>query len=335
MLALQLQRHRKLGCSGHMTEQTKREFFRLVVEKETTRCWSWIGAFGFDRRPVFRGEKAYRVMYKLRTADLPANFHVHHKCENSTCVNPRHLVALSPEAHRAVHATKDRALREQIYRGEWQRIKIDRSRGSQEFLTGCEWYLIATVAFLVLIVCFGVSQHHRSGQSKTDGTATPIASLPPVTEKPAKESTPAPSPIVTPPHVVVNRSKPFTPPISQTTPGKDVPPGRLKLWIEKNTPVALNLNAAKELRSMIQAFIERGSNIENGEDYRQILDAGGEAWARDIYVTKGKNLIQAVSNNENPVEESFRDEIRAFRVGNNPNIYFTDAHFVKHKPVSP
>ena|ERR1700722_5260446 len=89
-----------------MTEQTKREFFRLVVEKETTRCWSWIGAFGFDRRPVFRGEKAYRVMYKLRTADLPANFHVHHKCENSTCVNPRHLVALSPEAHRAVHATK-------------------------------------------------------------------------------------------------------------------------------------------------------------------------------------------------------------------------------------
>jgi hypothetical protein len=119
--------------AGTVTEQTNRdrEFFQLVVEKETTRCWSWLGDHDEDGRPVFRGDKAYRVMYRLRVDDVPERFHVHHKCENSACVNPRHLVALSPEAHRAVHATKDHALKERIYRGEWRRIKTEKALAEQ------------------------------------------------------------------------------------------------------------------------------------------------------------------------------------------------------------
>ena len=62
-------------------------------------------------------------MYELRVGDVPPDFHVHHKCENSACVNPRHLVALSPEAHRALHATKHKTLKEQIYQGEWEQIQ--------------------------------------------------------------------------------------------------------------------------------------------------------------------------------------------------------------------
>jgi hypothetical protein len=72
---------------------------------------------------VFRGEKAYRVMYELRVRPVPDGFHIHYKCGNSSCVNPRHLVALSPEAHRRVHATKDKAIHERIYRGEWEQIQ--------------------------------------------------------------------------------------------------------------------------------------------------------------------------------------------------------------------
>ena len=120
-----------------MTEQGKREFLKLVVEKETTKCWSWSGDHDADGRPIFRGEKAYRVMYELRVGDVPVGFHVHHKCKNCACVNPRHLVALSPEDHRAVHATKNRAIQEQIYRGEWAKIqaaKVEAARLERERL---------------------------------------------------------------------------------------------------------------------------------------------------------------------------------------------------------
>jgi hypothetical protein len=110
-----------------LTESAKRDFLADVVEKTTRECWSWTGEHDADLRPVFRGEKAYRVMYELRIGDVPAGFHVHHKCENSACVNPRHLVALSPEAHRAVHATKDKTLRERIYAGEWERIQAEKA----------------------------------------------------------------------------------------------------------------------------------------------------------------------------------------------------------------
>lgn len=114
-----------------MTERTKQEFYRLVVEKETTKCWSWIGQYDADGRPIFRGEKAYRVMYELRNGDVPVGFHVHHKCENSACVNPRHLVALSPEDHRAVHSTKNNTIKEQIYRGEWQKIQAAKAEAAR------------------------------------------------------------------------------------------------------------------------------------------------------------------------------------------------------------
>jgi HNH endonuclease len=89
-----------------LTEDTKHAFLQLVVEKSSTACWSWAGEHDADFRPLFRGEKAYRVMYELRVGDVPPDFHVHHKCENSACVNPRHLVALWPEAHRAVQTKK-------------------------------------------------------------------------------------------------------------------------------------------------------------------------------------------------------------------------------------
>jgi hypothetical protein len=128
-----------------LTEDTKHAFWRLVVQKGTTACWSWAGEYDADCRPLFRSEKAYRVMYEEVKGDIPAGFHVHHKCESCACVNPGHLVALSPEAHRAVHATKDKTLKAQIYRGEWEQIeeakaeaerflreRIERQRREQE-----------------------------------------------------------------------------------------------------------------------------------------------------------------------------------------------------------
>jgi hypothetical protein len=114
-----------------VTKDAEQEFLRLVVPGSTTVCWLWAGQHDQNLRPIFRGEKAYRVMYELRVNYVPDGFHVHHKCENSGCVNPRHLVALSLEDHRAVHATKNKATKEQIYRGEWQKIQAAKAEAER------------------------------------------------------------------------------------------------------------------------------------------------------------------------------------------------------------
>jgi hypothetical protein len=88
-------------------------FESLVAMRKSTDCWGWAGQFDSDIRPVFKGEYAYRIMYELRKGNIPPGSHIHHKCFNSQCLNPRHLIALSPQAHRAVHSNPERA--EYIY----------------------------------------------------------------------------------------------------------------------------------------------------------------------------------------------------------------------------
>jgi hypothetical protein len=79
------------------------DFWEQVTQLKTADCWPWNGKHDEDGRPIFDGEKAYRVAYQLRYKDLRSGYHVHHKCENSSCVNPRHLIQLAPEEHIAAH----------------------------------------------------------------------------------------------------------------------------------------------------------------------------------------------------------------------------------------
>jgi hypothetical protein len=103
-------------------------FWEQVTQLKTTECWPWNGQHDESGRPIFKSEKAYRVSYQLRNGDLISGNHVHHKCENCACVNPKHLIQLTPEEHVAAHEAirlNDEETLRQIYSRQWQTNWID------------------------------------------------------------------------------------------------------------------------------------------------------------------------------------------------------------------
>lgn len=46
---------------------------------------------------------AHRLAYSDANGGIPEGYHIHHLCDNKVCINPEHLVALSPGEHREVH----------------------------------------------------------------------------------------------------------------------------------------------------------------------------------------------------------------------------------------
>lgn len=46
----------------------------------------------------------YRRAYEEAGQEIPEGWHVHHVCGNNRCANPEHLIAVSEEDHRRIHA---------------------------------------------------------------------------------------------------------------------------------------------------------------------------------------------------------------------------------------
>ena len=53
--------------------------------------------------------KAHRFAYEVLVGPIPDDYHVHHECLNPGCVNPAHLIALSPRDHAQRHAEMRKA----------------------------------------------------------------------------------------------------------------------------------------------------------------------------------------------------------------------------------
>lgn len=77
-------------------------------------CWAFLGEL--DRyhcvQPVrVMGDRlqqptmqAHRWFYETLVGPIETDLHLHHTCENPGCVNPEHLVPLTPAEHNQEHA---------------------------------------------------------------------------------------------------------------------------------------------------------------------------------------------------------------------------------------
>lgn len=82
-----------------------------TVRPELGPCWVWIGSRQKKGHGTLRigkrVEKAHRVSYFLHRKRWPSQW-VLHKCDNSSCVNPKHLYEGTPQDNVDDRGSRDR-----------------------------------------------------------------------------------------------------------------------------------------------------------------------------------------------------------------------------------
>lgn len=83
--------------------------------KKTEGCWLWIGARRKDGygEIYYKGRtlSAHRVAYVLVYGPIPKGSVVCHKCDNTSCVRPDHLIAATQRENAQDAARKGRVIR--------------------------------------------------------------------------------------------------------------------------------------------------------------------------------------------------------------------------------
>lgn len=84
-------------------------WFFTASEEE---CWLWLGAVNSRGYGTvkWRGVSrlVHRLAYEMAFGSIAGRHHVHHRCEQPLCVNPRHLAVLTPAEHNRLHKLKKR-----------------------------------------------------------------------------------------------------------------------------------------------------------------------------------------------------------------------------------
>lgn len=74
---------------------TEKDFWTWVDKTDT--CWNWIGGKDYDGYGQWAWEgknmRAHKFSMKLASREIPAGMISRHLCNNTSCVNPEHIVA--------------------------------------------------------------------------------------------------------------------------------------------------------------------------------------------------------------------------------------------------
>src|SRR6185369_4492225 len=85
------------------TDLQAARFIDKIYFGDESGCWIWTGycdpnGYGFfNVGDTVKG--AHRVSYSMFVEPVSNALDVHHKCENPSCVNPDHLLAVTPRDH--------------------------------------------------------------------------------------------------------------------------------------------------------------------------------------------------------------------------------------------
>ena len=127
-------------------------FWSRVEKRGENDCWEWKGSFdkegyGQMRNGVLRiNDRAHRFSARLHFGEIPKGQCVCHKCDNPSCVNPKHLFIASPIDNHNDKMSKNRHVKGELQghsKLTEQQVAEIRNRMNESYRTLCNEYNLA------------------------------------------------------------------------------------------------------------------------------------------------------------------------------------------------